>query len=177
MAENSFSRYCWVYLIPNKEALTVAKVLMDPYFNVYRLPDQLHLDNGREFVNNLWRELLSEFKTQHTTTSLYNAFSNPIYSFHRMLTAMLHTRGPGVQENWDMGLNASMFAFNTTVSSSTRVTLHSVMFGCEATLPVDWVLPTPCVEKMTMYYLTGDMMEERQRAFKSMREVQGGRVK
>ena len=46
--EDSFSKYCQVYLIPNKEAHTVAKGLMDQHFNVYRLPDQLHSDNGRE---------------------------------------------------------------------------------------------------------------------------------
>ena len=55
MGEDSFSRYCWAYLIPNKEAHTMAKVLMDHRFNVYRLPNQLHSDNGRECVNNLWR--------------------------------------------------------------------------------------------------------------------------
>ena len=62
MVEDSFSRYCQVYPIPNKEAHTVAKVLMDHHFNVYGLPNQLHSDNGREFVNNLWGELFSEFK-------------------------------------------------------------------------------------------------------------------
>ena len=67
-AEDSFSRYCRVFPIPNKEAHTMAKVLMDQHFNVYGLPGQLHLDNGQEFVNNLWRELFSEFKIQHTTT-------------------------------------------------------------------------------------------------------------
>ena len=41
----------------------------------------------------------------------------------------------------------------------------------------DWVFPTPSVEKRTMYHWTGDMLEERQLANKSMREVQGGRVR
>ena len=68
MAEDSFSRYCNLYPILNKEAHTVAKVLMDQHFNVYGLPDQLHSDNGKEFVNNLWREMFSEFKVHHTTT-------------------------------------------------------------------------------------------------------------
>ena len=54
-AEDSFSRYCWAYLIPDKEAHTVAKVLMDHHFNVYGLLDQLHSDNGREFVNEFWK--------------------------------------------------------------------------------------------------------------------------
>ena len=72
MVEDSFSRFCQVYLIPNNEAHNVAKVLMDHHFKVYRLPDQLHSDNEKEFVNNFWRELFSEFKIQHTTTLLYN---------------------------------------------------------------------------------------------------------
>ena len=114
--EDSFSRYCWAYPIPNKVAY---KVLMDHQFNLYGLPHQLQLDNGKEFVNNLWRQLFSEFKIQHTTTLLYNPSSNPVECFHRTLTTMLQTQGPGVQESWDLWLNVSVFACNTTVSSST----------------------------------------------------------
>ena len=89
---------------------------------------------------------------------------------------MLQTRGPGVQNNWNLWLTGSVFAYNTTVSSSTLVTPHYAMFGPKATLPVDWGFPTPSVEKRTMYHWMGDMMDERQCAYKSMREVQGGNV-
>ena len=126
---------------------------------------------------NLWRELFSEFKIQHTTTPPYNPSSNPVERFHRTIIAMLRTRGDGIQDNWDLRINASVISYNTTVSSSTGVTLHYAMFGQEAMLPVDWVFPTPSVEKRTMYQWTGDMLEERQRAHKSMRDVQGGRVR
>ena len=101
-AEDSFSRY--------KEAHTVAKVLMGQHFNFYGLPDQLHSDNGKEFVNNLWGKLFSELKIQHTTTTQNNPSSNPVERFHRTITAMLRTRGPGVQDNWDLWLNVSVFA-------------------------------------------------------------------
>ena len=63
-----------------------------------------------------------------------------------------------------------MFAYNTTVSSSTGVTPQYAMFGCKATLSVDWVFPTPSVEKRKMYQWMGDMLEERQHAYKSMRD-------
>ena len=43
--------------------------------------------------------------------------------------------------------------------------------------PVDWVFPTPSAEKRTMYQWNGDMLEERQLTYKSMRAVQGGRVR
>ena len=68
IVKDSFSRYCRLYLIPNKEAHTVAKILMDKHFNVYGLPDKLNSDNGKEFMNNLWMELFSELKIQYTTT-------------------------------------------------------------------------------------------------------------
>ena len=51
------------------------------------------------------------------------------------------------------------------------------MFVREATLPVDWVFPTPYVEKRTMYQCMGDMLEEIQGAYKSIKDVQGGRVR
>ena len=131
---------------------------MDQHFNIYGLPDQLHSDNGREFVNNLWRELFSEFKIQHTTTSPYNHSSNPVELFRRILINMLRTRGEGIQNNWDLWVNASVFMYNTTVSSSTRVTQQYAMFGREATLPEDWVFPTPLGERRTMYQWTLDML-------------------
>ena len=137
MAEDSFSQYCRAYQIPNKEVHTVAKVLINHHFNVYGLPDQLYSDNGREFVNNLWSGLFSEFKIQHTTTLPYTPSSNPAEQFHRMLTAMLRTRGPGVQDKWDLWLNESVFANNTTVSSSTGVTPHYAMFAVKGRYP--WI--------------------------------------
>ena len=92
-AEDSFSRYCPGYPIPNKEVCTVAK------------PDQLYSDNGTEFVNYLRRELFSEFKIQNNTTLLYNPSSNPEEPFHRTIIAMLRTREDGIQDNWDLWIN------------------------------------------------------------------------
>ena len=62
----SFSQYYPAYLISNKEAHTMAKVLMDHHFNVYGLTNQLHSVHGKEFVNNLWRE----FKIAHFYTAV-----------------------------------------------------------------------------------------------------------
>ena len=121
--------------------------------------------------------MFSKFKIQHTTTPPYNPSSNPVERFHRTLTAMLRTRGLEIHDNWDLLLNASVFAYNTTVSRSTGVRPHYAIFRCEATLPVDWVIPTPSVEKRTIYHWTGDMMEERQHAYKILREIWGGRVR
>ena len=91
---------------------------------------------------------------QHTTTLPYNSSLNPLECFQRTDShgpAMLRTRGPGVQDNWDLWLNAFVFAYNTTVSSSTGVTPHYAMFGHKAKLPVNWVFPTMSVKKRINY--------------------------
>ena len=107
IAEDSFSRYCHAYPIPNNEARTAAKLLMDQHFNIHGLSDQLNSDDSKVFVNYLWRELFSKFKIQHTTTPPYNPSSNPVECFHRTLIAMLRTRGEGIQDNWDLWINTS----------------------------------------------------------------------
>ena len=120
-AEDSFSRFCCAYPISNKEARTVAKVLMDQHFNASGLPAQLHSDNGKEFVNNLWLELFSEFKIQHTTTPPYNSSSNPVECFHRTIIAMLRIIG-----TCGLMRQCSHITLHT-VSSSTGVTPHYAM--------------------------------------------------
>ena len=48
--QDSFSQCYQAYPISNKEAHTMAKLFMDQHFNVYGLPDQVHSDDGKEFV-------------------------------------------------------------------------------------------------------------------------------
>ena len=74
-------------------------------------------------------------------------------------------------------MNVCLFADNTTMGNSICVTPHCAIVKSEATLPKDWVFPTLFVEERTMYDWTGDMMEERQQAYKRMRDVQGRRVR
>ena len=67
-------------------------------------------DNSKELVNNLWRELFYKFMIQHTPTLPYNPSSNPVERFNRALIAMLRTQGKGIQDNWDLWINVSVFA-------------------------------------------------------------------
>ena len=57
--QDGFTRFASAYPICNKEAGTVAQVLICEHFSVFRLPNQIHSDNGAEFVNKLRVELFS----------------------------------------------------------------------------------------------------------------------
>ena len=65
---------------------------------------------------------------------------------------MLQTQGPGVQDHWDLWLNVSVFAYNTTVSLSTGTLCHVwtrsnatrglsvpyTLYREENNVPLDW---------------------------------------
>jgi len=55
--QDGFTRFASAHPICNKEAGTVARVLIHKHFSVFGLPNQIHSDNGAEFVNKLWVEL------------------------------------------------------------------------------------------------------------------------
>ena len=65
----------------------------------------------------------SRYSILHTTPP-NDSSPNPVACFHRTLITMLWIRGEGIQDNWDRWINASVFAYNTTVSSSTGVAPH-----------------------------------------------------
>ena len=74
--QDGYTRFASAYPISNKEAGMVARVLIHEHFSVFGLPNQIHSDNGAEFVNKLWVELFSELKILHTRTPPYNPSSD-----------------------------------------------------------------------------------------------------
>ena len=54
MVQDGFTQFASAYPICNKEAGTVARVLIREHFSVFGLPTQIHSNNGAE----LWTKLL-----------------------------------------------------------------------------------------------------------------------
>ena len=50
VAGDYFTWWMEAYPIPNQEAVTVAKTLIDHLFSRFSTPEQLHSDQGRQFV-------------------------------------------------------------------------------------------------------------------------------
>ncbi|WP_241558164.1 integrase catalytic domain-containing protein, partial [Maribellus luteus] len=111
---DGFSRYACAYPIPNKEARTVAKALMEQHIPQHGVPLHIHSDNGLEFVNKLWVELLQMLNIKHTTTPPYNPSSNAVERWHRTLGSILRTMPADMQRDWDLSLGMAVFAYNTT---------------------------------------------------------------
>ena len=156
----------------------MARVLIRDYFSVFGLPNQIHRDNGKEFINKLWIELFSELKILHTKTLPYNPSSNIVERWHRTIVSILRTMGSEMQNEWDLGVKAACLAYNTTVHSSTGQTPIFATFGREAIVSIHWVYPIPKPDaEMDVSAWTETIQERFQTAYARMREKQQATVR
>ena len=64
--------------IANKEATTIARTLVDRVFSVFGVPEGLHSDQGKEFENQLVKELQIVLGDKKTRTTPYRPHGNSV---------------------------------------------------------------------------------------------------
>ncbi|XP_043208845.1 uncharacterized protein LOC122374269 [Amphibalanus amphitrite] len=135
-----FSKWVEAFSMPNQEAGTVARILVDRLFCRYGCPETIHSDQGRNFESRLFQEVCKHMGISKTRTSAYHPQGNgQVERFNRTLCSMLSMFVSGDQRNWDEVLPKVVFAYNTSVHKSTNMTPFSVFFGRSARLPLDVV--------------------------------------
>ena len=143
-AIDCFTRFVEAVAIPNKEATTVARALVENVFCRYGLPSQLLSDQGKEFDNVLLHELCRLLGVDKIRTSAYKASTNGcIERFHRTLNSMIGRVVADNQREWDEILPYVMAAYRSAIHDSTGHSPNFLMFGREVRAPVDVVLGTP----------------------------------
>ncbi len=73
---DAFTKYAIMVAIDNKEAATVAKHIFESWICKFGTPLEFVSNNGKEFCNNLAKELYSLLQIKHSTTTPYWLQSN-----------------------------------------------------------------------------------------------------
>ena len=76
VAVDYFTRWVEAYGIPNQEAMTVARKLVDEMFCRFSPPEQLHSDQGRQFESALVKETCNILGVKKTHTTPYHPQGN-----------------------------------------------------------------------------------------------------
>ena len=71
-----FSRHVQAYKVPDKRTITIAKCLYDQYFRHYGFPRCLMSDQGKEFCNNILKEMCYYLNIKEERTTPYHPRSN-----------------------------------------------------------------------------------------------------
>ena len=133
-----YTKWVEAVAIPNQEAKTVARVLLDEFICRFGAPAFIHTEQGRNFDSSLFRELCSLLNIQKTRTTAYHPESDGfVERFNRTLENMLSMYVEDNQTDWDLHLQSVMLAYRSTVQDTTGYTPHFLMTGREINLPID----------------------------------------
>ena len=139
-----FSKWAEAIPIRNKEAVTVARALMDVVIARFGVPLQLLSDNGKEFDNSIMKELCRLLEIDKLRTTVYKASTNgAVERLHRTMNSMLGKVIDTNQRNWDEFLPSVMAAYRASRHEATGYTPNFLVFGRENAAPLDVVFGIP----------------------------------
>eukprot|EP00057_Strongylocentrotus_purpuratus_P018268 XP_011672742.1 PREDICTED: protein NYNRIN-like [Strongylocentrotus purpuratus] len=141
-----FSKWIESYALPNQEARTVARVVVEEFICRYGIPRELHTDQGRNFESNLMKEVCEMLGIKKTRTCpLHPRSDGFIERFNRTLITMVSSilDPDRHQRDWDERIPYAMLAYRSAVQESTGESPAMMMLGREVTLPVDVIFTQP----------------------------------
>ena len=166
-----FTRWTEAYALPNQEAGTFAKKLMDEFFFRFSLPEQLHSDQGRQFESKVIKELATLLQIRKTRTTPYHPQSDGLVErFNRTLLSMLSTAVADHPWDWEDFLRLLCYAYNTSVQASTGFTPFFLMYGRQARLPVDLAFQFPTMQPVLHNDYVTNLQKRLQESYKIVRD-------
>ena len=137
-----FSRQVQAYKVADKYAITIAKCLYDQYFCHYGFPQCLMSDQGREFCNNILKEMCYYLNIKKVRMTPYHPQSNgAVERVHQTLRRMIGKLDNKHRKNWPENLSSITHAYNSTRSQITGYSPYFLMMGRRPRLPVDLLFP------------------------------------
>lgn len=113
-----FTKWLEAYAIPNQEAITVAKKLVDQMFCRFSPPEQLHSDQGKQFESKLIQEVCNLLRIKKTRTSPYHPQCDGLVErSNRTLLNMLATTSQNHPFDWEDQLPKVCMAYNAVVEN------------------------------------------------------------
>ena len=176
--EDAYSRYVMAVPIPNKQAATVTKHLMERYISVFGTPTAIHSDQGKEFTAEIFKDLMDKLQVKRTTTPTYNPQSNGnLERFHRTLNTLIRVFCDREDPEWVHYLPSATLAYNSKMHSSTGITPFSGMFGRECRLPIDLIIPTPDDQSRDINVHVRETLDRFKKMFNHVRQKNNAVIK
>ena len=73
---DAFSKFSVAVVMPNQQAKTVAKALVDKWSYTYGIPTRMHSNQGKDFDNTIIEQLCKIYGVKQSTTTPYNPHGN-----------------------------------------------------------------------------------------------------
>ena len=141
-AIDRMTRFLVLVANSNKSAATSARVLVERVCSVFSAPETSHSEKRSEFQNELVKELQSVVGFKKTRTSAYPPPGNSVLERVHVHCTTCWRHTPTL--NTTIGPNHCRLFSNRAYKKTHEETPRVLIFGREASLPVDVILGVPC---------------------------------
>ena len=170
-----FTKWAEAFPLPNKEAKTVARVLMEQVFCRHGSPLCLLSDRGLEVDGNVMSEIcrLLDIDKMHST-SYHPQTQTACERFHRTLNGMMGKVVSEHQKDWDLWLPYIMAAYRSTQHESTNFTPNFLVLGRETRAGIDLLYgPSENTSPVSSDDFVDEVITRRREAYHLVREQLG----
>src|ERR1043165_479849 len=142
VAMDYFTKWPEAKPVKNIRAETVAKFIFEEIICRHGVPKEILSDRGTSFVNQVIDKLCENYQTKHRLTSPYRPQTNGMVErFNRTIGECIAKLVHNENKEWDQLLDATLFAYRTKKHKTTGFTPFYLMYGRQATLPLDLKIP------------------------------------
>ena len=164
-----FTKWTRAFAIPDQEAVTVARVVVEEFICRFVVPRQLYTDKGSNFESQMFHQICKLLDIDKTRTTSRRPQSDGMvecfnWTLERMLTMYVEKK----PNRWDEYLPYVMLAYRSTIHESTSFSPSMMMLGCELELPLQVVIPRP---KEDHQEDVGDFVQDVQEKIKQVHET------
>ncbi|KAL3689424.1 hypothetical protein R1sor_015733 [Riccia sorocarpa] len=143
VAVDYVTKWAEVQSTRKNNADTVIRFLEDCIITRYGLPMAIASDNGTHFVNIAMKHVLSSYGITHNLITPYHPQANgQVERINRVLLSTIRKTVERNPKDWDKRLIGAVWAYCTTYKTTTGQSPFQLVYGQEAILPIEFMLPT-----------------------------------
>ncbi|PNF23589.1 hypothetical protein B7P43_G13934 [Cryptotermes secundus] len=134
--QDQLSKYLVAIALPNQEAVTIARALVDNVITVFGSPGSILTDCASNFTGEVMRHLCKLLRISRVNTTPFRPQSNgSVERSHAVITEYLRHFICHEQNDWDTLLPTAAFVYNTTPHTSTKYCPFELVFGGKPSMP------------------------------------------
>jgi hypothetical protein len=135
----------WAEAMPTflNDGRTAALFLFNHIITRFGIPHAIVTDHGAHFKNQMMSELHVKLGFRHENSSPYYPQANgQVEAINKVLKTMIQCMVGENKTSWHLQLFSALWAYRTSVKTSTGFTPFQLVYGIEAVLPIECEIPS-----------------------------------
>lgn len=126
---DQLSKFLWLKPLRKASAITIVRFIESEIFHFVGAPETILSDNGKQFISNDFRALLSRYGVRHINSATHAPQVNASERVNRSIIAAIRTYTDEDQTTWDVHISAIASALRNATHASTTQSPYFTVFG------------------------------------------------